>query len=180
MILSFHPLIEGDHQIICAGREPDVDDLTAIRSARAVILPQGCKESLYRMAKHNCTRVFPNYDARFRYPGKLKQAELFRETGVLHPKTKIFSNVASFEWQIPALKPAHLFDLPFVFKFDWGGEGDFVYLVKSFEELASIIAKAATYERSGQKGFLIQEFIKCDNRSLRVVVIHRKTISYWI
>ena len=179
MILSFHPLIKGDRQITCAGRDPDENDLTAIRSARAVILPQGCRESLYRMAKQNCAHIFPNYDARFTYPGKLKQIELFKKKNAPHPKTKPFSDIASFNSQIPSLKPGLLFDLPFVFKFDWGGEGDFVFLVQSFEELASLLTLAATYEKSGQKGFLIQEFIQCNNRSLRVVVIYRKTISYW-
>ena len=73
MILSFNPIFEGDRQIICAGREPDEKDLKAVRSADAVILSQGCGQSLYTMARQNCSYVFPNYDARLSYPGKLKQ-----------------------------------------------------------------------------------------------------------
>ena len=75
MILSFHPCFEADINIICAGREPDHNDSAAMRSAAAVILPQGCREALYRMAKQNCAHVFPNYDARFEYPGKTGQDE---------------------------------------------------------------------------------------------------------
>lgn len=179
MILSYHPLIEGDHQITCAGREPDETDLAAIRSARAVVLPQGCRETLYRMAKDNCRHIFPNYDARFKYPGKLRQTVLFKEKGVPHPETKLFADVASFSRQIPSPKPSLLFELPFVLKFDWGGEGDFVYLIESFESLASILALAEKYEQSGQKGFLIQKYINSGDRSLRVVVIHRTIMSYW-
>ena len=46
MIVSFHPLFEADKNIICAGREPGADDLAAIKAAEAVILPQGCRQSL--------------------------------------------------------------------------------------------------------------------------------------
>ena len=38
MIVSFHPLFEADKNIISAGREPDADDLAAIKAADAVIL----------------------------------------------------------------------------------------------------------------------------------------------
>ena len=38
------------------------DDLDAIRAADAVILPQGCYQSLYEMARKNCKHVFPNFD----------------------------------------------------------------------------------------------------------------------
>ena len=79
MILSFHPCFNGDKNIICAGRAPTEDDLNLIRSADAVILPQGCNESLYKLAKKNCKSVFPNYDARFKYPGKIGQIELFNK-----------------------------------------------------------------------------------------------------
>ena len=70
MILSFHPCYEADSNILCAGRDPDEKDLAAIRAADAVILPQGCREALYLLARQNCSYVFPDYDARFQYPGK--------------------------------------------------------------------------------------------------------------
>jgi ribosomal protein S6--L-glutamate ligase len=179
MILSFHPIIEGDRNIICAGRDPDKEDLAAIRSARAVILPQGCRESLYRVAAQNCPFVFPDYESRFNYPGKLNQTRLFRKMGVPVPKSMLFEDLNRFSQTIPTLKPGYLPEFPFVFKFDWGGEGEFVYLVESVEKLTSLLDLAAVYERSGQQGFLIQELIPGKPRSLRVVVIHRKIISYW-
>ncbi len=73
MIVSFHPLFEADKNIICAGREPNGEDLAAIRAADAVILSQGCCRELYDMARENCPHVFPNYNARFKYPGKINQ-----------------------------------------------------------------------------------------------------------
>ena len=65
MILSYHPIIEGDANRLCAGRDPGPEDLAAMETADAILLPQGCRESLYRAARNACPLVFPNYDARF-------------------------------------------------------------------------------------------------------------------
>jgi ribosomal protein S6--L-glutamate ligase len=123
MILSFHPIIEADRNIICAGREPDDKDLAAIQGAEAVILPQGCSEALYRMARRNCPRVFPNMDVRFDFPGKCGQIRLFERYDVAHPQTLVFESTADYHHLSPGI------DLPVVVKFDWGGQGDTVFKV---------------------------------------------------
>jgi len=175
MILSFHPCFESDKNIICAGRNPGADDLAAIKSAYAVILPQGCGEYLYHMAVENCPNVFPDFDVKFKYPGKNGQIRLFEKEAVLFPKTSFFSSTAAFDrehgenWDF----------FPFVFKFNWGGEGDNVYFLDSFSGLREILQKAVKYEKTGQKGFLIQEFIPSGGRSLRVVAIGGEFFSYW-
>ena len=64
MILSYHPCFEADRNRLCAGRKPGTDDLAAMQEADAVILPQGCYESLYTMARSNCKHVFPNFDTK--------------------------------------------------------------------------------------------------------------------
>lgn len=179
MILSFHPCFEADKNIICAGREPGGDDLTAIKAADAVILPQGCYQSLYEMAQENCSNVFPNYDARFRYPDKIGQIKLFEKTGVMHPKTAIFQNVNSFYGKCGKSVEKIPYDFPFVFKFNWGGEGDTVFLIKSYADLQDILQRAVLFESPDCKGFLLQEYIPSQNRSLRVVVIGQTVISYW-
>lgn len=176
MILSFHPIFRGDHNILCAGREPGPSDLSAIRSARAVILPQGCSRPLYFMARNNCPHVFPNYDVRFQYPGKIGQIELFLEKSIQHPPTEIFHSVADFKSRYSGVKSTIL---PIVFKFDWGGEGDTVFLVKSLSELEKRLLHAARCEASGQIGFLLQQYIPSGKRSLRVTVIGESIISYW-
>ncbi len=179
MILSFHPCFAGHRNILCAGREPDADDLAAITSAHAVILSQGCKNSLYRMARENCRHVFPNYDARFRYPNKIGQIRLFREKKVSHPQTEIYGSVDEYFQHYGKFicKPGVGF--PFVFKFNWGGEGDNVFLIRSTSEQRNVLRMASDFERTGQKGFLIQQYIPCGNRSLRVAVIGTQMISYW-
>ena len=179
MILSFHPLYEADLNILCAGRDPGQEELTAIRTAAAVILPQGCRESLYTMARANCPHVFPNYDKRFEFPDKIGQTRLFQQMDAAHPRTLTYDSVAAYHKAPPPSKPVPGLPYPFVFKFDWGGEGDNVFLVKSPRELEKLINRAKSYEKTGQYGFLFQEYIPAQGRSLRVVVIYRKFISYW-
>ena len=179
MIVSFHPLFDADKNIICAGREPNEEDLAAIRAADAVILSQGCYRSLYEMARENCPQVFPNFDARFKYPGKINQIKLFRKVKVAHPASEIFSRVALFQKQYHKGLTKLSFNFPIVFKMDWGGEGETVYLVNSADALQKTLKKAAEYEKTGQAGFILQEYISSDNRTLRVVILGRRVISYW-
>lgn len=179
MILSYHPIFEADENIICAGREPDEDDRTAMKSARAVILPQGRNPALYEMARNTCPNVFPNYDARYEHPGKTGEIRLFRRFDALHPGASIFPDVASFHREFDLERGPLPFDFPFVFKFDWGGEGETVYLIKSGRELNDALQKAGSYEKGGHRGFLIQEYIPLRKGTLRVVVIGKRFISYW-
>jgi len=179
MILSFHPLFEADHNILCAGRLPDITDLEAIKAAAAVILPQGCSQALYEMAEMNCSYVFPNYDTRFKYPGKTGQIHLFQKLNVAHPQSAVYPNVAAFSRKHGDAPSRLPHKLPFVFKFDWGDEGDTVYLIDSPAALQETLRTAVTYESSGQNGFLIQEYIPEQNKTLRVVIIGQKVISYW-
>jgi len=153
--------------------------LAAIQAANAVVLPQGCYQSLYEMARANCRHVFPNYDARFRYPDKIGQIKLFREFNLAHPASDIFLNVDSFREYFKKRPSKISPKYPLVFKLDWGGEGETVYLIKSSEDLDEIIRKAASFEKSGQSGFLLQEYIASGNRTLRVVIIGQAVISYW-
>ncbi|UCD90141.1 MAG: ATP-grasp domain-containing protein [Desulfobacterales bacterium] len=179
MILSYHPCFKADKNILCAGREPDTGDLSAIKAAAAVILPQGCYKSLYKMAKMNCRYIFPDFAARFKYEGKIGQIRLFEETGVTHPKTEIYDNINAYYGHYGDLYPKPGMGFPLVFKFNWGGEGTHVYLIKSSSELFNALKMAETFERSGRTGFIIQEYIPSENRSLRVVVVGKTSFSYW-
>jgi ribosomal protein S6--L-glutamate ligase len=179
MIVSFHPLFEADQNIICAGREPGADDLAAVKAAEAVILPQGCRQSLYEMARDNCRHVFPDYETRFNYPGKIGQMRLFQKNGTAHPHAETYASLTDFRRQYGDDPKDVGFDLPCVFKFDWGGEGETVYRIDSREDLKNVLQKAADFEKSGQKGFLIQEYVPIEGKTVRVVIIGRALISYW-
>lgn len=179
MILSFHPLFTADRQIICAGRTPGPDERQAISTATAVILPQACRQDLYEMVRENCALYFPNYDARFAYPGKNGQHVLFKKAGVQHPKTISFRDTRAFRRKCRRIADDLPFGFPCVFKFDWGGEGETVYAVESELRLKEFLSTASTFERTGQSGFLLQEMIPAGNRSLRVAVIGRRCVAYW-
>jgi ribosomal protein S6--L-glutamate ligase len=179
MIVSFHPLFEADKNIICAGRDPGADDLAAVKAAEAVILPQGCRQSLYEMARDNCRHVFPDYETRFNHPGKIGQMQLFQTNGTAHPHAETYASLADFRRQYGDESKDISFELPCVFKFDWGGEGETVYLINSRKDLKNALQKAADFEKSGQKGFLLQEYVPTEGKTLRVVIIGRTLISYW-
>jgi ribosomal protein S6--L-glutamate ligase len=179
MILSFHPWFGTHKNINCAGRQPDAKDLAAIKAADAIILSQGCSQPLYKMVRENCEHVFPDYNARFAYPDKIKQVHLFRKMNAAYPKTEAFLNMRAFNSRCGRLPEKLPFDYPFVFKFPWGGEGDAVHLIESFFSLERAVQMATAYETAGQAGFLLQEFIPAENRSLRVVVMGKTFISYW-
>jgi len=173
MILSFHPIIEADENRICAGRDPGDEELAAIRRADAVILPQGCRESLYRMARANCAHIFPNLDVRFDYPGKSGQIRLFRKYGIAHPPTALYDTLSDYRSRAPEI------DLPCVVKLDWGGQGDTIFRAADPQEMQAALTRVRTCEKTGQTGFLVQAYIPTRQRALRVTVIGRRLISYW-
>jgi ribosomal protein S6--L-glutamate ligase len=179
MVLSFHPNIVAQKNILCAGRLPNDEDRAAISQAQAVILPQGCSKALYRMCRKHCVHVFPNYDARFDFPGKLGQVRLFQEVGALFPRTYGFETVSSYCDHYGKNALNYPLGFPSVFKFDWGGEGEGVFLLETPEALEQVLKRARRFEQSGQKGFLLQDYVACGGRSLRVAVIGDAFFSYW-
>ena len=179
MIPSFHPNIVADKNILCAGRLPNDEDLAVICRAKAVILSQGCSETLYRMCRKHCAHVFPNYDAKFDFPGKLGQCRLFQKTGEPFPQTYSFETLSSYYAQYGRDVRSCPLKFPCVLKFDWGGEGEGVFFLKTPEALQKALHKTEVAEKSGQKGFLLQEYIPSQGRSLRVVVIEDDLYSYW-
>jgi len=178
MIVSFHPIYEADCNLVCAGRHPGDSDREAICRASAVILPQGCSSALYRLARANCPNVFPKMDPRYDYPGKVGQARLFASLGVDHPRTLAFASLEEFEKHYPGRSVENTISFPMVFKLNWGGEGENVLPIATGSDLTSALKKAALFEASGRKGFVIQQLVSCRNRCLRVVVIGRRFISY--
>ncbi len=179
MVVSFHPLLVADCNLLCAGRDPGERERRAVQRADAVLLPQGCRQRLYEMVREQCANVFPNYDARFQFPGKIGQTRLFESLGTRLPPTVAFENLAALRRAVPDLDFQKWFRLPFVFKFDWGGEGRMVYRVDGAAQFQSLIALAAEFEKTGQHGFLLQEHVACRGRSLRVAIIGHQALAYW-
>lgn len=174
MILCYHPILKGDRKRICAGRELNDTDLHWMRRASAILLPQGCREDLYQAASRFCRRVFPNYQYRFRFPGKIGDIRLFRAFHFPHPKTWLFSNVSTCPAQF-----WRTITYPVVLKSNYGGEGNLVFLVEEVADAERILAIYAGMERSGLHGFLVQQWIPTDHRDLRVVIMGDRLYSYW-
>ena len=172
MILSFHPCFVADRNRLCAGRAPDGDDLRAIRRAAAVVLPQGCRPDLYALARRNCPRVFPDYNARFSYPGKTGQARMFAAYGIAAPRTLVFEAAAELRRTLARRDGRPPLAYPLVFKLDSTGEGQGVWLITTRKALDQALRRATA-------GFVLQEFIPHAGRSLRVVVMGTALRSYW-
>ncbi len=174
MILSFHPIFSADHFRLCADRELNQRDFYWMQRAQAIILPQHRQERLFWACRQHCRHVFPEYTPRYRYPGKLGQIRLFRELGLAHPSTDIFQQVA-------CCSQDYLEELqyPVVLKSNYGSEGSLVFLVQDPRQANGVLSMLSDMERSGFSGFMVQELIPDQERTLRVAVLGDKFYSYW-
>lgn len=178
MILSFHPCIVGDLQIILGSRGLEASDIKSIKKADAVILPQACPKKLWEICSQNCPNLFPNYSLRYRYEGKIGQAKLFKELQVPHPTTRIWESMVHYEEGMHRSgTPPHPF--PFYLKANASHEGSGVFFVEGAEAHKRALGVLKQYEKSGQRGFVSQEAIDCGGRVLRAVIIGKKIITYW-
>jgi len=175
MILSFHPCFVANAQVILADRQLSAEDRRLIQSADAIIVPQTCSLSLYKACTHSKACVFPDYQLRFKYPGKVGQSLLFEQLKIPHPATKRWTSVKRFRdrWQEESA-PSQ--DMPFFLKTDKSHEGDGVLFVTDRKSLETALARL---EKAGQEGFISQELIQCRGNVLRTVVLHKDIISYW-
>jgi ribosomal protein S6--L-glutamate ligase len=169
MILSFHPCFTAQGQIILGDRKLGSTDLSLIKGAEAVILPQTCSRALYRACKTSSALLFPNYDRRFQYPGKTGQSRLFEKMHWPHPATRRWRSARAM-MRNPMQK------MPFLIKVDRSHEGVGVWLVRSREELEFALKRL---EEWGGPPFLTQELIPCQGNVLRVVNLGGNLFPYW-
>jgi ribosomal protein S6--L-glutamate ligase len=179
MILSFHPCIDADLNVIVAGRAPGPEEESMVKQADAIILPQGVRRDLYDLCRKYADRVFPNYDLRFQCPGKIGDILLFRTAVIPHPKSFLFHNVADYHLRFPAKPGRFPFAFPFLVKGNYGGEGRMVYRIHSRQEMEQILDQLGKMESSGTRGFIIQQLIDHGGRDVRVVVLYDRLLSYW-
>lgn len=179
-ILSLHPVIAGD--VFYWDRSVwDRDLFAAINRARAVILPQTVEKELYCLCAKICPNVFPNYNLRFQWEGKIGDTLAFWTFKAKHPNTLVFPKVESLlgehphmQHQVPQLPP-----YPFVLKGARGGEGSRVWLVQNKKEFDARLQALLQLELHGSSGFVIQEYLAGLDKDLRVVVIGDQVFSYW-
>lgn len=178
MILSFHPCLTADHQIILGDRALSREDVSVMAHATAIILPQTCSKQLYRACKGTSALLFPDYEARFHYPGKMGQNRLFNEIGCRHPRTIPWASVAEFE---VAHRDKGIFPhkIPFLLKANTTHEGEGVYLIVDRHSLEDSLGRLSGLEHADSGGFISQELISSGGNVLRVVIIGQEMTSYW-
>jgi ribosomal protein S6--L-glutamate ligase len=178
IILSFHPCFTAGHQIILGDRKLASGDHRWIRRADAIILPQGGSRELYVACRESGAQVFPNYDMRLRYPGKLGQTLLFEEFHFPHPQTKPWSSVDELRGFIRREgSPPQSF--PFLIKANESHEGEGIFLITDSGTLEYALEILAAWEKTGQSGFISQEMVQTEGNVLRAVILGRQIITYW-
>jgi ribosomal protein S6--L-glutamate ligase len=179
-VLSMHPVIEGDTFYWDRGIW-DQDLVEEIRNARAVILPQTVQREMYGLCKRLCPNVFPNYDLRFQWEGKVGDSLLFWTYGVPHPQTFVYPRVETLLGDHPFMDHSFpgLPQFPFVLKGAQGGEGKQIWLIENEDQLKERIDHLKKLELQGSFGFVIQQFFVNLQRDLRVVIIGDQVSSYW-
>ncbi len=175
MILSFHPCFVADAQIILADRKLSVEDRGMIQNADAIILPQTCSLALNKACANSNAHVFPDYELRFKYPGKVGQSILFEKLKISHPATKRWPSVKKFRDTLKA-EGASSHEMPFFLKADKGHEGDGVLFVTDVQSLEAALVRL---EKIAPGRLVSQEGIPCHGNVLRTVVLHKKIVTYW-
>ncbi len=177
MILSFHPCIKADKNILVKKSSYlKKGQLRLLKAADAVILPQGCPEWLYQLTTNIGMLTFPNYKTRFSFKGKIGQILLFRKYGIPHPKTILYKSVSHFKEYIDKNLTI---DYPFVIKANYGGEGRSVWLVNNHKEMEKILYLIESMEKAGFYGIVFQEYIPHGGKDLRIIVMYKDIYSFW-
>jgi len=178
MIISFHPCFDADAQVVLGSRSVNKEDLDLIKRAQAVILPQARPRELFEACSDAGVLLFPNYDVRFKYPGKIGQSRLFEELGCTFPETLRWLGVNRFKKTFPNAEDfPH--ELPFLIKDDKAHEAEGVFFVEDSQSLSASLDFLGRREKSGLSGFITQAYIPSDGNVLRTVIIGKKIISYW-
>jgi len=178
MILSFHPCFVGDRQIILGDRRLNSEDLSLIHQADVIILPQSCAFWLYEACKKSSALLFPSYDKRFEYPGKMGQSLLFKEVNSPHPETKRWCSVGEYKKAHPE-RGRFPHQPPFLIKADKSHEAEGIHLITDEATLEASLNNLILLEKSGFAGFITQELIASGGNVLRVVILGRTFFTYW-
>ncbi|WP_457756030.1 ATP-grasp domain-containing protein [Thermodesulfatator indicus] len=175
-IISFHPLVKADYNFWAFSAIND-ELLSYLYRANIVIWPQVFPSQLYFYACQKGLRSFPNYDIRFKFPGKSGQMLLFKALDLPYPNTIFFPKIAALGSHPNAIK-VKIFSYPFVLKTDDEHEGQGVFLIENESAWQRALARIKQREREGKFGFLMQEFLPVPY-DLRVVVIGREFFPFW-
>ncbi len=177
MIISFHPCITADTQIILGDKKLNQGHLDLIKRAKGIILPQACAFSLFNACKNSTAVLFPNYELRFSYQGKARQVDLFRRFSIPHPRTMVWNSVSDFNSFVLRNGVPH--DYPFFIKRDKTHEGEGVFYIRNKGELEDVLQSLESIEKYNMELFISQDAVDCGGNVLRAVIIGKSIITYW-
>ncbi len=172
MILSFHPCFTADYQIILGDRSLNGEDRRLIQNAQAVILPQGRVDRVFHECLAAEVPMFPNYEMRHAYPGKVGQSRLFKAFKFPQPRT--------FRWKTVDLfheSPEAPHQFPFVVKDDESHEAEGVFFVTDSKSLEIALDFLAL--KGENNGFITQDFVPSGGNVLRAVIMGEQVLTYW-
>jgi ribosomal protein S6--L-glutamate ligase len=141
-----------------------------------IILPQTCPEKLFTMCTESNASLFPDYRARFDYPGKTGQNILFKKFDLPHPATFLWNSVNHF---LQALNKGLPHEYPFLLKEDKSHESEGIHFIKEPDDIELSLKKIMKKSRFREMPFISQEFIPAQGNTLRVVIMADSGISYW-
>ncbi len=118
--------------------------------------------------------MFPNYEIRYAYPGKVGQSRLFETLELPHPKT--------FRWReagdlMKRRRLPHKF--PMIVKDNMGHEAEGVFLARDQTSLGSALDILALRKSAENKGFITQDLVPCGGNVLRSVILGERILTYW-
>lgn len=180
-LLSFHPVLEGDqNRLLDASVALGPVEERLVQNAAAVILPQVCRQDLYCLVKKYQKPCFPRPSLQMYLDGKVGNAALFQILDLPHPLTLVFSCLgeAVKAWQKGQVSGAGLRP-PLVAKGAGGGEGTNVFLVHSAEDLKGLYNQLETRCGHGPDGLVLQQYVECKARDIRVVFIGEVFDCFW-
>ena len=169
--LSMNHLVPLEENLPNLAPVDDPEVARMIRSARGVVMPRGATVKRYRKIAALAPNRFPNLGGRYQYPGKTKQAKLFRGLEVRHPKTIVYPSPQSVAEAEATSLPL---DYPFVLKGDVGGGGSAVFPVTSRNDLLNGLTRLPA-----EAPLLLQQWVEHGGMDLRVVVVGARMVSYF-
>ena len=149
-------------------------DRNLIRDAQAVILPQGRVGRIFHACLKADVAMFPDYQARHDYPGKVGQSRLFETFQLPHPRTFRWSGVDQLK---EMARRSHEF--PFVVKDNFSHEAEGVFVITGPESFKSAIDLLALKKKGEKVGLVTQDFVPTGGNVLRSVIMGERVISYW-
>jgi ribosomal protein S6--L-glutamate ligase len=170
--VSFHPQIPLEVNLAQFDPLDTLEAQSLVTNAAGVLLPVYLTPRRFGCIAQHARDWFPRLDVRHNLRGKIRQIRLFRQLGVRHPESLLFSSPSDLLRHLEQQGPP--WDYPMVLKGDTGGGGSSVFPLHGPSDLVKKVGRLPQDEPA-----LLQRWVNHGGRDLRVVVYGRQAISYF-